>query len=53
MLVSWLLGTLLVRVGIGLVWVVGSFWGFSVGRYMGLSFFGGGLVFFSLLSFIF
>ena len=33
-----LLGILLVWVVIGLVGVVGSFWGFSLGRSMGLSF---------------
>ena len=34
------LGILLLWIGIGLVWVVGSFWGFSLGCSMGLSFLG-------------
>ena len=39
-------------VGIGLVWVVGSFWDFSLGRSMGLSFSWGHGVFHSFISFL-
>ena len=44
------LGTLVLRIGIGLFWVVGSFWGFSPGCSMGLSFLGA-MVFSPLFSF--
>ena len=47
------LGTLVLRIGIGLFWVVGSFWGFSPGCSMGLSFLGAMVFFLSFLSFPF